>query len=64
MRREQSSRPLAPRARRRDYAETAGGARYHSRPKGFEADDLGDFFARAFFGGDCQPRGSMRGADL
>lgn len=62
--------PGAEGGRWRDYAETAGGARYRSRPSGFEAQggfeeaDLEDFLARAFRGGGRQSRGPMRGADI
>ena len=62
--------PGAAGSRWRDYAETAGGARYRSRPSGFEErdgfdeGDLEDFLARAFRGGERQPRGPMRGADI
>lgn len=54
----------------RDYAETASGARYRSRPDGFEVPDgfeetdLEEFLARAFGRGGRQPRGPMRGADI
>ncbi len=62
--------PRAEAGRWRDYAETAGGARYRSRPNGFEAqdgfgdDNIEDFLARAFRGGGRQPRGPRRGADV
>lgn len=62
--------PGAEAGRWRDYAETPGGARYRSRPGGFEAQDgfgeadLEDFLARAFRGGRRQPGGPRRGDDI